>query len=69
MNPQTDLKIIDFAHIPSNFKGRYDLYSEEKIRIIQFDNQSILLKQRNELIPKCHHRIRSKVICNNIELT
>lgn len=52
LNRQIDWEIIGFPQTPNYFKARCNLFLEEKIRIIKFNNQNILLNKRNELVSK-----------------
>ena len=47
---------------PSNFRSRCNLCVEEKISIIRYRNTSKLLNQRNELIFKCRHKNRYRLM-------
>lgn len=47
LSPQIDWEFIGFSQTPSSFKDRCNLCLEEKIRIIKFSNQNILLKGMN----------------------
>ena len=46
----------------SNFRSKCNPCLEEKTSIIKYRNNSKLLNQRNELIFKCHHKNRYKLI-------
>lgn len=48
--------------------GRFNVCLQVKIKIIKFANQNLLWKQRNELIFKCHHRSRFKLMQSVTEL-
>ena len=52
----------------SNFRSKCNLCLEEKISIIKYKNTSKLLNQSNELIFKCRHENRYKLMRNDFRL-
>ena len=62
LTPLVRWNFIKRSTIPSNCGSRCNFCLEEKISIIVYRNTSKLLNQRNELIFKCSHKNRYKVM-------
>lgn len=60
LNRQIVWKLKGSAQSTNRFRGRYSLYLEEKIKIIKYNDAS-LLTQRKELVFKCQQRNKFKL--------
>ena len=63
LSPQIKWKIISHSSTANSFNGRCNLCLDEKISIINFKNQELLLNETNELVFKCRHRGKLKLSC------
>ena len=61
LSPQIKWKIIRHSSTVNSFNGSCNLCLDEKISIINFKNQKLLLNERNKLIFKSRHRGKFKL--------
>ena len=62
LTPHVKWQIIRTSSTPINFKSKCPLCLEEKIEIVRFKDRGELLNSRNELVFKCRHKSKYKLV-------